>query len=326
MSNAARHERMTPPLAGVGTVADYWRLMKPNVMGLVVFTGLVGIVAAPRTVHPVLALASLLCIAVGAGAAGALNMWYERDIDAAMQRTRSRPIPCGRVRAEEAATFGGVLAFGSVMSMAFLVSYVAAALLALTIAFYLFVYTMWLKPRTPQNIVIGGASGALPPVIGWASVTGRLDIEALALFLIIFLWTPPHFWALALYRTADYDRVGMPMLPVVAGAARTRLEILIYSVLLVASTFLPYVMGYAGELYLLIATVSGIGFLVHAFRLWVRGRAADRAGADRKLKVAADQAARGLFRYSTYYLFALFAVLLIEHTFEWVSRPLFAGL
>ena len=213
--------------------------MKPRVMSLVVFTALVGMVLAPEQPHPVLAVIALLCIAVGAGASGALNMWYDADIDARMQRTAGRPIPRGRVTPDEALTFGTVLAIGSVATLGLIVNWVAGALLAFTIAFYVFVYTMWLKRRTPQNIVIGGAAGAFPPMIGWAAATGSVSIESIVLFLIIFMWTPPHFWALALYRARDYERAGVPMLPVVAGPDETRKQIVIYSALLVPLALLP---------------------------------------------------------------------------------------
>ena len=217
-------EFATPIAAGVieaefgGDVSDYFDLMKPRVMFLVVFTALVGLVAAPGTMHPVLAIAALMCIAVGAGAAGALNMWYDADIDARMARTAARPIPRGRSSAEEARGFGAVLAVGSVICLGLMINWLAGALLALTIAFYVFIYTMWLKRTTPQNIVIGGAAGAFPPMIGWAAATGTVSLDSVVLFLIIFLWTPPHFWALALTRTRDYERVGIPMMPVVKGA------------------------------------------------------------------------------------------------------------
>ena len=217
--------------------------MKPRVMSLVVFTALVGLIAAPGQLHPLLAVIALLAIAVGAGAAGALNMWYDADIDARMARTAARPIPRGHVTADEALTFGTVLAIGSVLTLGVLVNWAAGALLALTIGFYVFVYTMWLKRRTPQNIVIGGAAGAFPPMIGWAAVTGGVSLESILLFLIIFMWTPPHFWALALYRARDYERAGVPMLPVVAGAAETRRQIVLYSVLLVPLATTPALIG-----------------------------------------------------------------------------------
>ena len=284
-----------------GTVGDFIQLMKPRVMSLVVFTALVGLVLAPVTLHPVLAVIALICIAVGAGASGALNMWYDADIDARMARTAARPIPRGRVSAEEALTFGVVLSIGSVMTLGLLVNWVAGALLALTIAFYIFVYTMWLKRRTPQNIVIGGAAGAFPPMIGWAAATGSVSLESVVLFLIIFMWTPPHFWALALYRCRDYERVGVPMLPVVAGADETRRQILVYSLILAPLALAPAFIGLAGVLYAAVAALLGATFLWLAVDVW-----RTRQGK------AADSAARRLFVFSIAYLFLLFAVLLVE--------------
>jgi protoheme IX farnesyltransferase len=287
-----------------GNVSDYLELMKPRVMSLVVFTAFVGLVAAPVSIHPVLSAIAILCIAIGAGASGALNMWYDADIDAGMARTASRPIPRGRVSADEARTFGFILAAGSVLTLGLLVNWVAAGLLAFTIAFYIVVYTMWLKRRTPHNIVIGGAAGAFPPMVGWAAATGGISLEPLVLFLIIFLWTPPHFWALALYRCRDYERVGVPMLPVVAGGDETRRQILLYSLLMVPTGILPAVFGFAGPVYGCVASVLGVVFLGLAWRVWrVReGR-------------AADLAARKLFGFSLIYLFGLFAVLLVEIMF-----------
>ena len=285
-----------------GSVSDYWALLKPRVMSLVIFTALAGMVAAPGTLHPILAVTALLCIAVGAGASGALNMWYDADIDARMARTSGRPIPQGRVSADEALTFGTILSFGSVLVLGLLVNWVAGVLLALTIAFYVFVYTMWLKRRTAQNIVIGGAAGAFPPMIGWAAVTGSVSLESIALFLIIFMWTPPHFWALALYRSDDYARVGVPMLPVVAGPDETRRQIWIYSLLLVPVTVLPWLLGTAGRVYLATAVVAGAVFLRAAWQVYTV-REGD----------AATRRARQLFGISIAYLFALFAVLLCEH-------------
>ena len=294
----------SPPANLVGaSVADFVALMKPRVMSLVVFTAVTGMMLAPGHLHPVLATIAVLCIAVGAGASGALNMWYDADLDARMQRTAGRPIPRGHVSPEEALTFGVILAIGSVATLGLIVNWVAGALLALTIAFYLFVYTIWLKRRTPQNIVIGGAAGAFPPMIGWAATTGTVSLESLVLFLIIFVWTPPHFWALALYRARDYERAGVPMLPVVAGADETRKQIVIYSALLVMVAFLPALLNLGGAGYALTAIVAGGVFLslalsVHRLR---EGRDADRA-------------ARRLFTYSIFYLFVLFAVLLLEAT------------
>lgn len=287
----------------VGGAGDFFALMKPRVMSLVVFTGLVGMAVSPGDIHPFTAFAALLCIAVGAGAAGALNMWYDADIDAIMQRTATRPIPRGRVTPGEALGFGTTMAAGSVLMMGVLVNWAAASLLALTICFYLFVYTMWLKRRTPQNIVIGGAAGAFPPMIGWAATTGSVAWGSVALFLLIFMWTPPHFWALALYRARDYERVGVPMLPVVAGGDVTRTQILIYSVILVATSYLPFYLGTASYLYLAIAAILGAGFLYGAWKVYNV-----REGQE------ADRVAKTFFRYSILYLFALFAGLLVEVT------------
>jgi len=287
-----------------GDVADYVALMKPRVMFLVVFTALVGLVAAPGSMHPVLTIASLICIAAGAGASGALNMWYDADIDAAMARTAARPVPRGRVTPEEARSFGAVLAVGSVFCLGLMANWLAAALLALTIGFYVFVYTMWLKRTTPQNIVIGGAAGAVPPMIGWAAATGGLSLEPFVLFLIIFVWTPPHFWALALLRTRDYAKAGVPMLPVVAGPDATRRQILIYSLILAPVGMVPSVIGLGGMLYTVAASVLGSLFVVMAYDCY-----SEREGE------AADRAAKNLFAYSVLYLFLLFAVLLVEQGF-----------
>jgi len=287
-----------------GDVADYVALMKPRVMFLVVFTALVGLVAAPGSMHPVLAIAALLCIAVGAGAAGALNMWYDADIDAVMARTAARPIPRGRVTPEEARSFGAVLAIGSVICLGLMANWTAAALLALTIGFYIFVYTMWLKRTTPQNIVIGGAAGAFPPMIGWAAATGGVSLEPFVLFLIIFIWTPPHFWALALLRTRDYAKAGVPMLPVVSGPDATRLQILIYSLILAPLGMVPAIIGLGGTLYAAAASVLGSLFVVLAIACY-----REREGEE------ADRAAKNLFAYSVLYLFLLFAVILVEQGF-----------
>ncbi|MDX5365775.1 MAG: heme o synthase [Alphaproteobacteria bacterium] len=289
---------------GEGSAADFFELLKPRVMSLVIFTALVGIALAPGGIHPVIGFTALLCIAVGAGASGALNMWYDADIDAKMARTANRPIPSGRVAPQEAAVFGSVLSVFSAMTMGVLVNWVAAALLAFTIFFYVAVYTMWLKRRTPQNIVIGGAAGAFPPMIGWAAVTGTVSLESIVLFAIIFMWTPPHFWALALFRSGDYEKVGVPMMPVVAGERETRRQIMIYSALLVPVTLLPGLLGFAGALYTVATAALGIGFLGLAFRVW---RTA--AGA------AQDKAAKGLFAYSILYLFLIFSLLLVERLF-----------
>jgi protoheme IX farnesyltransferase len=294
-----------------GDVADYAALLKPRVMFLVVFTALVGLVAAPGTMHPVLAIAALACIAVGAGAAGALNMWYDADIDARMARTASRPLPRGSVTPQEALAFGTVLAIGSVLCLGLMANWVAAGLLALTIGFYIFVYTMWLKRWTPQNIVIGGAAGAVPPMIGWAAATGTVSLESFVMFLIIFVWTPPHFWALALVRARDYARAGVPMLPVTHGPDETRRQILIYSLVLAPLGMVPSVMGFAGMLYTVVASILGAFFVVFAVDCY-RTREGE----------AADRAAKHLFAYSVLYLFALFAALLVELGFGFGSGTL----
>jgi protoheme IX farnesyltransferase len=246
--------RAEPSIAGVG---DYIELMKPRVMSLVVFTALVGLLIAPGHVHPVIAVAALVCITVGAGAAGALNMWYDADIDALMGRTAGRPIPRGRVAPGEAAGFGFTLAVFSVVTLGLLVNVLAAALLAFTIFFYVAIYTVWLKRSTPQNIVIGGAAGALPPMIGWAAASGTLALEPTLLFLIIFFWTPPHFWALSLHRVEDYVRAGIPMLPVVAGEQETRRQILLYTLVLAPLGVAPWLLGYAGSAYGVAALTLG---------------------------------------------------------------------
>ncbi|MCU0732966.1 MAG: heme o synthase [Hyphomonas sp.] len=287
------------------SVEDFVSLMKPRVMSLVVLTALTGMVAAPGAIHPVLGLIAIVAITIGAGASGALNMWYDADIDAHMARTAARPIPRGRVSPEEALQFGIVLSVFSVVTLGVLVDWMAGALLAMTIAYYLFIYTMWLKRKTPQNIVIGGAAGAFPPMIGWAAVTGSVSLESIVLFLIIFMWTPPHFWALALYRCRDYERVGVPMLPVVKGPAETRRQIVIYSWLLVPLATLPTFMGFAGPVYLVAAVVSGAMFLYYADR--VRRITEGRE---------ADHAAKQLFGFSIFYLFLLFTVLLAEHLWQ----------
>jgi heme o synthase len=271
-----------------------------------VFTALTGIVVAPGTLHPVLAVIALLAIAVGAGASGALNMWWDADIDAHMERTANRPIPAGRVQPGEALVFGMVLSVGSVLTLGVIVNWVAGALLALTIAFYILVYTMWLKRRTPQNIVIGGAAGAFPPMVGWAAVTGSVSLDSVLLFLIIFMWTPPHFWALAMYRCKDYARVGVPMLPVVAGLDETRRQIVIYSALLVPLAVTPVLTGLGGIAYGVTSGALGAVFLWLAIQVW---RTREPA--------ASDRACKTLFLYSIVYLFALFAVLLGEGIVRW---------
>jgi protoheme IX farnesyltransferase len=283
----------------LATVGDYIVLMKPRVMSLVVFTALVGLAVAPGSLHPVTAFTALLCIAVGAGAAGALNMWYDADVDAVMIRTSRRPVPMGRVRPGEALSFGLTLAGFAVVTLGLLVNWLAAALLAFTIFFYVVIYTVWLKRSTPQNIVIGGAAGAFPPMIGWVAVTSSLSFEPVLLFLIIFFWTPPHFWALALYRADDYARAGIPMLPVVSGDASTRRHILLYTLVLVPLGTAPWLFGYTGPLYGATAALMGVIMLGLGWQVLREKRPAERAS-------------RNLFAFSILYLFLLFAVLLVE--------------
>jgi len=285
--------------AGGARAVDYLALLKPGVMSLVVFTALVGLVAAPEPVHPVIGFVAILCIAVGAGAAGAINMWYDADIDAVMTRTRGRPVAAGRMAPGEALGFGVTLAVGSVVAMELFVNLAADLLLPFSIAFYVFVYTMWLKRRTPQNIVIGGAAGAFPPMVGWAAATGSVSLDPLLMFAIVFLWTPPHFWALALYRSGDYARAGVPMLPVVAGKAETRRQMLLYTLALVSATLAPWALGYAGALYGTAAAVLGSLFVLAALDVLRTGD-------------ASEVPARRMFGYSILYLFLLFAARLAE--------------
>lgn len=290
-----------PHYAGV---EDFVALLKPRVMSLVIFTALVGMVLAPGPMPIALAAISLLMIAIGAGASGALNMWYEADIDGLMTRTRARPIPKGRVQPGEALAFGIFLSAGSVLVLGLAANWLAAGLLAFTIFFYVVIYTMWLKRRTPQNIVIGGAAGAFPPMVGWAAVTGTVTVEPIVLFLIIFMWTPPHFWALALYKSQDYARAGIPMLPVVAGPDETRRQILIYTLLYLPLTLTPVPLGFAGAIYGIGATAAGALFMLLAWRVY-RVREGD----------AAETAAKHLFGFSILQLLLLFAFLLVEGGF-----------
>lgn len=299
-TTTAQHSAAMEVTLPEGDARDYLTLLKPRVMSLVVFTGLVGMMLAPGHIDPVIGLTALLCISIGAGASGALNMWYDADIDRLMTRTALRPIPAGRIAPGEALGFGATLSVGSVLVMGLVVNLVSAALLAVTIGFYLFVYTMWLKRRTPQNIVIGGASGALPPVIGWAAVTGDISLSAIVLFAIIFIWTPPHFWALALYKSGEYEKAGIPMLPVVAGDRTTRNQILGYSLLLAPLTVAPSYMGFAGPAYGWTAAILGAVFVSCALWVWWSGK---------------ERAAKSLFAYSIAYLFLLFSALLLEAVF-----------
>lgn len=287
----------TGPVSG-STPGDYIELLKPRVMSLVVFTGLAGIVLAPGHIHPVLAAVAVLCIAVGAGASGAINMWYDRDIDAVMSRTVRRPIPSGRVEPDNALAFGVILAAASVVVMGLAVNWAASALLAMTIGFYVFIYTMWLKRRTPQNIVIGGAAGAFPPMIGWAAVTGGVELPSILLFLLIFLWTPPHFWALALFRNGDYTRAGVPMMPVVAGPDSTKRQMLAYTLVLLPVAVAPYFLGIGGLAYLIGSSLLGAFFVLCAVRV---------------LRATDDKPAKQMFGFSILYLFLLFALLMGEH-------------
>jgi protoheme IX farnesyltransferase len=288
----------TAALADTGSrVRDYVALLKPRVMSLVVFTGFVGMALAPGHIHPLLAAIAVLCIALAAGASGAINMWYDRDIDAVMERTRTRPLPMGRIDPDDALAFGILLSVFSTALMGLAVNWVAAALLALTIGFYVFVYTMWLKRRTPQNIVIGGAAGAFPPMIGWAAVTGDVSWTSIALFLLIFMWTPPHFWALALYRRGDYARAGVPMLPVVAGERATKIQMLVYAVLLLPVSLAPTLLGAVGWLYGASAIVLSALFVFSSVRV---------------LASENHRPARQMFAYSILYLFLLFALMLAD--------------
>jgi len=290
---------VAPPRSGLARAGDFVTLLKPRVMSLVVFTALCGLLAAPGRHDPVVSLVALLCISAGAGAAGALNMWYDADIDAVMSRTAMRPIPRGRVSRPEALAFGLMLAAAAVLVLALAANVAAAALLAFTIFFYVVVYTIWLKRRTAQNIVIGGAAGAFPPVIGWVATTGSIGIQPLILFLIIFLWTPPHFWALSLNRTHDYARAGVPMLPVVAGRVETKRQICLYSLLLAPVSILPWALGPAGSIYATTSALSSATMIMLASKLRTSGEADKRP-------------ARRLFIFSIVYLFALFAALLID--------------
>ncbi len=288
-------------LALGGRVEDYVALLKPRVMSLVVFTAIVGLVLAPGGINPVVGAIAILCIAIGAGASGALNMWYDADIDRVMSRTANRPIPAGRLPRAHALTLGLVLSGFSVALLGLATNWVAAGLLAFTIFFYAVIYTVWLKRSTPQNIVIGGAAGAFPPMVGWAAVTGTVSVESCVLFLIIFLWTPPHFWALALYKQSDYGAAGIPMLPNVAGEAATKLQILIYSVVLVAVSALPVTMGFGRWVYGASALLMGAGFMILAVRLYA-------SGTGKTMK----QAGRSLFLFSLSYLAVLYAALLAD--------------
>ena len=291
-------------------LADWVSLLKPRVVALVVFTGLVGLLVAPGHLNPLLAAIATLCIAAGAGAAGAINMWYDRDIDAIMRRTARRPVPAGRISAEAALCFGVVLAIVSVLLMLAATNVLAAVLLAISIGFYVFIYTIWLKRRTPQNIVIGGAAGAFPPMIGWAAVTGQVSIASLALFALIFFWTPPHFWALSLYRAGDYARAGVPMLPVVAGKAETKKQMLLYTLVLWPVAVAPALLHATGWLYGVAALILSALFTLCALAVW---------------RDAGDRAARRMFGFSLLYLFLLFALMAIDRAPGLLAAPGFGA-
>ena len=297
---AAPFDASTPDFS---EIRDWFALLKPRVMTLVVFTGFIGMLVAPGSINPLLGSVAVLCIAVGAGAAGAINMWYDRDIDAVMRRTANRPIPAGRIRAEEALAFGVVLAIASVVVMGLATNWMAAGWLAGSILFYVFVYTMWLKRRTPQNIVIGGAAGAFPPVIGWAAVTGSVDLLPLLLFAIVFAWTPPHFWSLSLWAHGDYQRAGVPMLPVVAGAKETRRQIMLYTLVLFPLAVSPWPLGLAGPIYGVMAVLLGLGFAWCAWK--VLRDEQDPQGRS----LTKDAPAKRCFRFSLLHLALLFAAL-----------------
>jgi protoheme IX farnesyltransferase len=288
----APEEEILPAVA-----ADFIKLMKPRVMFLVVYSGLAGLVAAPAVMNPILAAVAVLAIALASGASGALNMWWERDIDAVMARTRMRPLPQGRMDPSDAAAFGVVVTIAAIVMMGLAVNWLAAGLLALASATYVFVYTMWLKRRTPQNIVIGGAAGAFPPMIGWAAATGHVDLGSITLFLIIFFWTPPHFWALSLYSCKDYARAGIPMMSVVAGPASTKRQMLVYTLLLLPLSIAPYFLGAAGPIYLAGSAMMSLAFVAMSVAV---------------LRDPTDRSARRMFGFSILYLFVLFGLLMID--------------
>ena len=304
MAMINEHDALTAPapVAGLeGDAGDFFALLKPRVMSLVVFTALVGMLMAPGEIHPVIGFIAVLAIAVGGGASGALNMWYDADIDLMMGRAAKRPIPAGRISAETTLAFGLFLSVFSVVTLGLMVNWLSAGLLAFTIFFYAVVYTMWLKRSTPQNIVIGGAAGAFPPIIGWACVTNSISLESIALFAIIFLWTPAHFWALALFKSEDYGRAGVPMLPNVAGERTTKNQIVLYAVLTAISGVVPAVMGFAGLVYGGVAAVLGAAFIWYSLKVW------QMPDGDKKMVPA-----KKMFAYSLLYLFVIFTALLVD--------------
>ena len=291
-----------PPATLPAEWRDFFALTKPRVMSLVIFTGLCGLLAAPGTINPVLGFTAVLCIALGAGGAATLNQWWEADLDAGMKRTAQRPIPAGRMAPNDALTFGILLSGGSVMMMGLAIHWLAAAILAISIVYYAVLYTIWLKPRTPQNIVIGGGAGAFPPMIGWVAVTGEITAMPVLLFAIIFMWTPPHFWALALFVKSDYAKVGIPMLPVVAGEKATRRQILIYAVLLLPFAIAPWLIGGTGAIYGIAALALSLAFIALSLPVGTRDSAENDTMKPEKR----------LFAFSIVYLFALFAVLVVD--------------
>ncbi|HEX2942478.1 MAG TPA: heme o synthase [Rhodopila sp.] len=295
------------PFVGTPKLADWLSLLKPRVLVLVVYTGVIGLILAPGHLTLLQSVTAILCITGAAGACGAINMWYDRDIDTVMRRTRNRPIPAGRISPEGAIWFGIILAAISILVMGFVLNVTAALSLLFSVLFYVFIYTVWLKRRTPQNIVIGGAAGALPPVIGWAASTGRIDLTALVLFGIIFVWTPPHFWALSLWANSDYRAAGIPMLPVVSGARETRRQILLYTVLLVPLSTAPYFLGANGLPYLVASLLFGAVFLWRAWQVMTDEQ--DETG----ISLTNDKPAKLCFKYSVIYLFALFGALAVDH-------------
>ncbi|WP_156850497.1 heme o synthase [Bartonella refiksaydamii] len=295
---SAASGRSTPPKSSIG---DYITLLKPRVMSLVVFTALVGLVISPVSVNPFYGFLAILCIAIGGGGAGALNMWYDADIDAMMERTKNRPVPTGKISPKKAFIFGMVLSILSVLIMGRFINWFAALLLAFTIFFYVVIYTIWLKRITPHNIVIGGAAGAFPPMIGWAVTTGTVSIESFLLFLIIFMWTPPHFWSLSLFSSLDYNAAGVPMMPNVRGEHSTKKQILFYTVLMAICAAGPYIIGFAGIFYGIFSTILSIIFVYFAYRLWKTDRH------DETILMA-----KKMFFFSLFYLASLFGILLIE--------------
>ena len=297
MSEKSTNITLSGTVSADGDVGDYIALLKPRDMSLVVFTAFAGLYLAPGSIHPVIAIVAVLCIAVGAGASGAINMWYDRDIDAVMDRTAARPIPNGRIQPGAALGFGVALGAWSVMVMGLAVEWAAAALLAFTICFYVFIYTIWLKRRTPQNIVIGGAAGAFPPMVGWSAVTGDISLSSIILFAIIFMWTPPHFWALALYRRGDYEKAGVPMMPVVAGERETKRQIILYTVLLVPITLAPTLLGMSSWFYGFIAAFLGLAFVSLTLAIY---------------RDSSEKYARLTFVFSILYLFLIFTTLVVD--------------